>query len=464
LDSTKRREGDDVRRLFLLLVIALIAGGAYFAWPRLEGEPPTIQAPERIALGTNGALVEVEWADAQTGLRSVEAFLEVDTDAKPLLSRALHTKEWPGQLLAGGDAPSPSEHVEIAIDPKALAVPDGPATLVLRAHDWAWTDFFSGNAAELRVPVVVDTKPPRIASESGLTYATLGGSAVVIYRVSEDTVKHGVRVGDAFFAGLDQGDGRLACVYAIPIDADPTVVPRVVAIDEAGNEASARLAVRIKPVVFPTVPIALSQRFLDNVEVEFGDGGDPVATFRRVNEELRVTSEQTIRGAIGAPSPRRFRGAFVQMANSQVTSLFAEQRHYTVDGTRVSQARHYGFDLASNAHAEITASNDGVVVFAGPNGIYGNLVMLDHGLGITSLYGHLSSIGVSVGDAVEKGQSLGRSGSTGLAGGDHLHFAILVGTSYVDPREWWDEKWVREHVDARIELEQASTPEVASEP
>ncbi|MCA9513146.1 MAG: M23 family metallopeptidase [Myxococcales bacterium] len=439
-----------MRKLLLLLVLAAIAGGAVFSWPRLEGEAPTITAPARVALGTGGARVEVEWADAQTGLRSVEAFLEVDTDARPLLTRSLHARAWPGALLAGAADRQTNERVEIALDPKTLAVPDGPATLVLRASDWAWSDFFAGNQAELRVPVVVDTAPPRIASDTGLTYATRGGSAVAVYRVSADTVRHGVRVGDAFFAGTTLADDREACIYALPIDVEPGTVPVVVATDEAGNEATVRLAVRVKDVSFPTVPISLSQRFLDNVAAEFGDGGDAVATFRRVNEELRVTSEQTIRGAVGAPTPRRFRGAFEQMANSKVTSDFAELRHYTVDGQRVSQARHYGFDLASTAHAPITASNDGVVVFAGPNGIYGNLVMLDHGLGVTSLYGHLSSIDVAVGDDVLKGRELGRSGATGLAGGDHLHFAILVGATYVDPREWWDAKWVREHVDALI--------------
>ena len=90
------------------------------------------------------------------------------------------------------------------------------------------------------------------------------------------------------------------------------------------------------------------------------------------------------------------------------------------------------------------------MIFAGDNGIYGTLVMIDHGLGVTTLYGHLSSLAVAVGDRVEKGQTLGRSGATGLAGGDHLHFAVLVGRTYVDPVEWWDAKWLEEHVTERL--------------
>jgi len=92
----------------------------------------------------------------------------------------------------------------------------------------------------------------------------------------------------------------------------------------------------------------------------------------------------------------------------------------------------------------------GRVLFAGELGIYGNCVIVDHGMGVVTLYGHLSSLEAKEGDAVEKNSVLGRSGATGLAGGDHLHFAILVGDAYVDPVEWWDEKWVREKIDEKL--------------
>jgi murein DD-endopeptidase MepM/ murein hydrolase activator NlpD len=99
----------------------------------------------------------------------------------------------------------------------------------------------------------------------------------------------------------------------------------------------------------------------------------------------------------------------------------------------------------------VGASNAGRVVFADELGIYGNCVLIDHGLGVSSLYGHLSRIDVAPGDVVQRGQTIGLTGQTGLAGGDHLHFAILVGDTYVDPIEWWDPKWIRDHIDARLE-------------
>jgi murein DD-endopeptidase MepM/ murein hydrolase activator NlpD len=170
-----------------------------------------------------------------------------------------------------------------------------------------------------------------------------------------------------------------------------------------------------------------------------------------VNTDLREQNDAVIAEAIPEPSEKQWSGAFEQMRGSKVTSQFAELRNYLRYGKRASRARHYGYDLASTTRAPITASNDGTVIFAGDNGIYGNLVLIDHGLGITTLYGHLSSLDVAVGDRVERGQTLGRSGATGLAGGDHLHFAVLVGRTYVDPLEWWDGRWIQDHITSRLD-------------
>ncbi len=90
------------------------------------------------------------------------------------------------------------------------------------------------------------------------------------------------------------------------------------------------------------------------------------------------------------------------------------------------------------------------VLYAAPLGIYGNCVILDHGLGVQSLYGHLSIIDVKEGDTVEKGQALGRTGTTGLAGGDHLHFTMLVDGVMVSPVEWWDPHWMEDRVFRKI--------------
>ncbi len=85
-------------------------------------------------------------------------------------------------------------------------------------------------------------------------------------------------------------------------------------------------------------------------------------------------------------------------------------------------------------------------------GIYGQCIIIDHGLGLQTLYAHLSSMAVEVGDVVERGQIIGRTGATGLAGGDHLHYGIIVGGVPVNPIEWWDKNWVRNNITSKLQL------------
>jgi murein DD-endopeptidase MepM/ murein hydrolase activator NlpD len=76
--------------------------------------------------------------------------------------------------------------------------------------------------------------------------------------------------------------------------------------------------------------------------------------------------------------------------------------------------------------------------------------MIDHGMGILTLYGHMSSIDVEVGDTVQKNDIIGRTGQTGLAAGDHLHYGIYINGVAVRPIEWWDEKWIKDNVVNKI--------------
>ena len=132
------------------------------------------------------------------------------------------------------------------------------------------------------------------------------------------------------------------------------------------------------------------------------------------------------------------------------TSSFADRRTYIYEGQEVDQQDHLGFDLASVRHARLESANDGVVVLARYFGIYGNAVVIDHGFGLMSLYGHLSSIDVAEGQQVGRGDVIGRSGETGLAGGDHLHFTLLVHGKPVNPVEWWDSAWIRDRFAAKL--------------
>ena len=99
----------------------------------------------------------------------------------------------------------------------------------------------------------------------------------------------------------------------------------------------------------------------------------------------------------------------------------------------------------------VEAANGGTIAFAGDLGIYGNAVIIDHGLGLFSLYGHLSAIDVKVGDTVAKRQIIGKTGETGLAAGDHLHYGVYLDGIAILPVEWWDQKWIDDNVTPKLE-------------
>jgi murein DD-endopeptidase MepM/ murein hydrolase activator NlpD len=283
----------------------------------------------------------------------------------------------------------------------------------------------------------------------------------VSYSVNEETMRDGVMVAAKFYRGFPApgggpSSGRRFALFAVPTDSprNPKIV--VIAEDRAGNVANTSWPVELKERVLPNANITLPNRFLETKVRNLADAtgipqDDLPRAFDQINTELRAANEAKIREIIASPSQSKlWNGAFTQLKNSKVTSRFAEQRSYFVDGKKISNATHYGYDLASTSGAPIQAANSGVVVFEGDIGIYGNAVIIDHGMDLFSLYAHLSSIGVSPGDRVKKNDTLGLSGETGLAGGDHLHFAILVGGTYVEPLEWWDPLWVKTHIDVHL--------------
>jgi murein DD-endopeptidase MepM/ murein hydrolase activator NlpD len=445
--------------LGVVLAIAASALGAA-SWLRCEGENPVITGPAQLYVGRSDTPVAVEASDARSGIRSLELRI-----AQGSVDQQLATSEIPGSLVTGG-ARGATQRIEAAVNAETLGLHEGDARLIAKAQDWSWRNWFRGAVTTLEIPVTVDMTKPRIVVETGQTYVQRGGAGAVVYSVREPTRRDGVQVGDAFFAGRPfPGDPkRRIALFAIPRDVAPNPRIAVIAVDLAGNEAAATWPVALEERVFDDVRIDLSNSFLEVKVRELAENvgvkePDALTAFKKINSEIRAQNEKRVRELIAKSSDEPlFRGAFQQMRNSAVTSRFAERRSYYAQGTKVSEAIHFGYDLASTAGAPIEASNRGRVLYAGELGIYGNCVLLDHGLGLVSLYGHLSQIDVKEGDLVEKSQKLGRSGATGLAGGDHLHFAMLVGDAYVDPTEWWDAKWVDEKVMSRLKDGAAETP------
>jgi murein DD-endopeptidase MepM/ murein hydrolase activator NlpD len=231
----------------------------------------------------------------------------------------------------------------------------------------------------------------------------------------------------------------------------------LVATDKAGNTRQMPLAYEIKNVKYKKSTIALSDSFLQNkVAPLLTDAakrqGQPSDVFLAVNKGLRKENEDRIAQITRKATARLlWTGAFGQLSNSKVEANFADQRTYTYNGAAIDTAYHVGYDLSVTKHYPVEAANGGVVAFAGDLGIYGNTVVLDHGIGLFTLYSHLSSIDVKEGDAVKQRQVLGKTGETGLAAGDHLHYGVYLDGVAVLPVEWWDAKWIRDNIDPKLE-------------
>jgi murein DD-endopeptidase MepM/ murein hydrolase activator NlpD len=435
--------------VILLLVVAVAVAGVTATHKRWEGQPPEVAFNRDFkALGSSPSL-NLTVQDAGTGLSHVTIHLkQKDQDV------VLAEDSFP-RTGAGAEQSKTYDVGKLIAD--KYKVQDGPASLDVTVTDHALRHFLKGNRTEVAKDFVFQTKPPSVEVLDGQHYMNQGGSECVVYRVSENTEVSGVRVGSQFFPGypVEGGDKRLrfalfALQYDSPVDTPMTVIAR----DGAGNEVTAGFWHKVFPKKFRSRDIPLEDSFVQKVVPEImshtpslKDQGDPVRNFVEINSNLRRQDHQMI-AKFAQQSPGKFLwdGAFVQLSNSKVESYFADRRTYVYHGKAVDQQDHVGFDLSTVQHNPIEAGNDGKVVYAEYFGIYGNAVMIDHGAGLITVYGHMSSIDVKPGQMVKKGDILGKSGSTGLAAGDHLHFGMFLHGIPVNPTEWWDPKWVREHV------------------
>ncbi|MEM6837088.1 MAG: peptidoglycan DD-metalloendopeptidase family protein [Cyanobacteria bacterium P01_C01_bin.120] len=150
------------------------------------------------------------------------------------------------------------------------------------------------------------------------------------------------------------------------------------------------------------------------------------AQLERDSEEIAILIRQKVAASSGAV---RGTGVFVFPVNGRITSGFGYRRHPILGTSRL----HAGVDFGAPSGTTIYAADSGRVIYAGWRGGYGNTVIIDHGGGITTLYGHSSRLFVSVGQSVTQGQAIAAVGSTGLSTGPHLHFEVRQNGSPINP-------------------------------
>ena len=431
--------------LFLIIIIGLL-GGAYYLGPRFEREAPHIKfTPDSDVIGL--APIDIGVTDQGAGLKSVTVTLSAGGSEYTLASEQYAQ-------------PLTEKKITVALSSKLTGVKEGPAVLRVSARDGSLWNFFHGNEAMVQKTLTIDITPPTVELIADDRYVNFGGVGVIAYKPSANTVTSGVRIGDYFFPGF-QGQIKEHPDHFIALFAHPYNVPAdakavLVATDKAGNTKEMPLVYELKNVKYKKSTIALSDNFLQKITPLLNDvgarQGTPKEVFIRINKGLRKENEDKIAAITRKSTPSiLWRGAFSQLSNSKVEANFADERTYTYNNEPIDTAYHLGYDLSVTKHYPVEAANSGIVAFAGDLGIYGNAVILDHGLGLFTLYGHLSSIDVKVGDSIKQRQIIGKTGETGLAAGDHLHYGVYLHGVAVLPVEWWDQKWINDNINPKLE-------------
>jgi len=283
----------------------------------------------------------------------------------------------------------------------------------------------------------------------------------VIYRVGESTKRDGVQAGTRFFPGYPLpggGAGDRFALFAVAYDMEDAASVRLIAEDAAGNVAQRKFVDEYFPKPIRRDTIHLTDAFMQKVTTEImtqtpslADKGNLLDNYLQLNRDVRKANDAFVT-QLSQKTQMAFlwREPFLPMANTAIKANFAEHRSYVYEGKTVDEQNHLGLDMASLRADPVPASNDGVAVFAGYLGIYGNCVVIDHGYGVQTLYGHMSSVDVKEGQQVKRGETIGRSGSTGLAGGDHVHFAVMLDGLPVTPIEWFDSKWINDRLKLKL--------------
>jgi murein DD-endopeptidase MepM/ murein hydrolase activator NlpD len=436
------------------VVAATVVVGAVLLWLFRLGAPPDISlATDHLALGATTRVL-ARFTARGPGLTAIR--LELQQGDR---TEVLAEERFPAAGLFGSGTRSAELAASAGYKPQPWLV-RGEA-VVRASAERSKGPLRRARQAVCERRVTVRREPPRLELLSRQHYVRQGGSGLVIFRTGATTTRSGVRAGDAesvSFPVPGGGPGERFTLFGVPWRLANSLQVVLFAEDDAGHRVERRFLDRLRSNPPRRDTITLTDEFLAGVvppilanSRDFTASGSPLEQFLAINGRLRESTARRL-AEICFASEQRFAwsGPFLQMPGTERRANFAEDRTYRYRGRVVDRQTHLGLDLASFAGAPVPAANAGTVAFAGWLGIYGNAVVVDHGYGLASLYGHLSSPAVATGTPVRRGETLGTSGATGLAGGDHLHLEILVQGRSVDPIEWLDAKWIRDNLSAKL--------------
>ena len=422
--------------------LALLAVLVWLSAGRLDFDDPTVtlKTPVEVVGAKTGLTIEA--GDLSSGLREVKVTFSQGDQSKVVAERTFPPGGGRGEQV----------EVPVTLEPQALGFKEGKATLTIEARDRSWRNLFRGRITSLKQEVVIDLVPVSLTFQATSHLLHAGGTGTICYRLNKEVKESGVLVGNRFYRGFPNPKGtkgEYVVLFPVPQEGPAAFRVELVARPSLGNEVKRVVSLHAKPRRWRHDSINLSDGFLRKVAESFpaANPSDLLGAYLNINRNMRVQNHEKFQQVCSQSNPQpMWSGAFRRFFGKPM-ARFGDRRTYLYQAKAVDQQTHLGEDLASLLNSPVYAGNNGAVVLAEPLGIYGQTVILDHGLGVFSSYSHLSQIDVKVGDKVDKGAVLGRTGTTGLAVGDHLHFAINLQGEFVDPLEWWDPHWLKDQIE-----------------
>ncbi len=435
--------------------VIVFAAISWVLTQRLENKRPAISTS--LDSGVIGASqkITITVADEHSGLRQVRVGLLQNGKEQILTEQNNFTKV--DFLGRGGTL---KNTFTITVTPEKLGLTHGQASLRIVASDQSWRNWGKGNQNDFVKGIKIDLQPPEIDILTRVHNIQQGGAGVIIYKVSEKCSQSGVYVGETFFPGYSgnfKDPAIFMAFFALHYRQGRGTNLYLQAADVAGNTSKADFPFHIRKKKFKKDIITLSDLFFKRKMPEFKayfSANEKLSLseqFLKINRELRQENYlQFVKIAAATDNTLFWSGKFLRFPNSAPRAGFADHRTYVYKDKTIDHQVHLGIDLASLKHASVPSANKGKVVFAGTIGIYGKTVIIDHGFGLFSTYSHLSRISINKGESVSKGTIIGNTGITGLAGGDHLHFGMMIHNTFVTPIEWWDAAWIRKNITDKI--------------
>ena len=443
-----KRGGGGGKIVAVLILVGLIAAAGYvYTAPEFEREVPTIQSEQNLFWNRKDPF-NVQIADNE-GLKSFELILSDGKNSLNVGQGILEEKRKEQTLLVN----YPTSKI---LDPKATKL-----KLKVSVTDSSLWNFGQGNKSEKVIDINVDYTRPNVNVLANSYSITQGGAELVVFQAEDENLERlYVEAGEEKFKPQPyKKEGYYAALIAWPFIKEDFEA-KVVAIDAAKNERIAEIPFYLKHHKYKVSWIRAKDKFIDgkisdlaSSDPEYAHIDNRLDKLRAINETMRLKNEALIHGYSKEISSDILESwkikKFYPLRNGQKVASYGDERHYYYrdKDNVVSHSYHLGYDLASTKMATIKTSNDGKVVYANENGIYGNMPMIDHGLGLYSLYGHCSQLLVSEGDEVKAGDAIAKTGVSGLALGDHLHFGVLIQGVEVRPVEWFDQDWIRKNID-----------------